>query len=31
MKYLCMVVVDEKKLNAMSKSESQALDDKSLA
>lgn len=31
MKYLCMVIVDEKKLNAMSKSDSQALDDESLA
>jgi hypothetical protein len=31
MKYLCMVIVDEKKLNAMSESESQALDDESLA
>ncbi len=31
MKYLCMVIVDEKKLNAMSKRESQALDDESLA
>jgi len=31
MKYLCMVFYDEKKLNAMSESESQALDDESLA
>ena len=31
MKYLCMVIVDEKKLNAMSESASQALDDESLA
>jgi hypothetical protein len=31
MKYLCMVIVDEKKLNAMSASELQALDDESLA
>jgi hypothetical protein len=31
MKYLCMVFCDEKKLNAMSESESQALDDESLA
>ncbi len=31
MKYLCMVIFDEKKLNAMSKSEAQALDDESLA
>jgi len=31
MKYLCMVLVDEKKLNALSRSESQALDDESLA
>jgi len=31
MKYLCMVIVDEKKLNAMSDSELQALDDESLA
>jgi len=31
MKYLCMVIVDEKKLNAMSESELQALDDESLA
>ena len=31
MKYLCMVFVDEEKLNAMSDSESQALDDESLA
>jgi len=31
MKYLCMVIVDEKKLNALSESESQALDDESLA
>ncbi len=31
MKYLCMVLVDENKLNAMSESESQALDDESLA
>lgn len=30
MKYLCLVIIDEKKLNAMSKSDSQALDDKSL-
>jgi hypothetical protein len=31
MKYLCMVIVDEKKLRAMSKSDLQALDDESLA
>ena len=31
MKYLCMVMVDEKKLNALSESELQALDDESLA
>ena len=31
MKYLCMVFYDEKKLNAMSESESQALADESLA
>jgi hypothetical protein len=31
MKYLCMVVVDEKKLEAMSIGDSQALDDESLA
>jgi hypothetical protein len=31
MKYLCMVIVDEKKLNAMSESELQDLDDESLA
>lgn len=31
MKYLCMVIVDEKKLNAMSESELQTLDDESLA
>jgi len=31
MKYLCMVIVDEKRLNAMSKNDSQALDDESLA
>ena len=31
MKYLCMVLVDEKKLEALSASESQALDDESLA
>jgi hypothetical protein len=30
MKYLCMVIVDEKKLNAMSESDSQVLDDESL-
>jgi hypothetical protein len=30
MKYLCMVLVDENKLNAMSPAESQALDDESL-
>jgi hypothetical protein len=30
MKYLCMVIVDEKKLNAMSESDSDALDDESL-
>jgi hypothetical protein len=30
MKYLCMVIVDEKKLNAMSESDLQALDDESL-
>jgi hypothetical protein len=31
MKYLCMVIVDEKKLNAMSENELQDLDDESLA
>jgi hypothetical protein len=31
MKYLCMVLVDEKKLEALSPSELQALDDESLA
>jgi len=31
MKYLCMVFYDEKKLNALSSTESQALDDESLA
>jgi hypothetical protein len=31
MKYLCMVLVDEKKLDALSPSESQSLDDESLA
>jgi hypothetical protein len=31
MKYLCMVFYDEKKLEALSASESQALDDESLA
>lgn len=31
MKYLCMVIVDEKKLKALSKTDSQALDDESLA
>ena len=31
MKYLCMVIVDEKKLYAMSDTDSQALDDESLA
>ena len=31
MKYLCMVCLDEKKLNALSKSELQTLDDESLA
>lgn len=31
MKYLCMVIVDEKKLHGMSKSDRQALDDESLA
>jgi hypothetical protein len=31
MKYLCMVLVDEKKLDALSESESQTLDDDSLA
>lgn len=30
MKYLCMVIIDEKKLHAMSESEAQALDDESL-
>ena len=30
MKYLCMVIVDEKKLLAMSESEAQRLDDESL-
>jgi hypothetical protein len=31
MKYLCMVLVDEKKLHALTESELQALDDESLA
>jgi hypothetical protein len=31
MKYLCMVLVDEKKLEALSESEAQTLDDDSLA
>jgi len=31
MKYLCMVIVDEKKLDALSKGDAQALDDESLA
>jgi hypothetical protein len=31
MKYLCMVLVDEKKLNGMSEKEAQELDDESLA
>ena len=31
MKYLCMVIIDEKKLKALSKSDSQTLDDESLA
>lgn len=31
MKYLCMVIIDEKKLHAMSKRDRQALDDESLA
>lgn len=31
MKYLCMVIIDEKKLNAMSPSERRKLDDESLA
>ena len=31
MKYLCLVAIDEKKLEAMSKSESDALDAESLA
>jgi len=31
MKYLCMVFLDEKKLDALSNQESQALDDQSLA
>jgi hypothetical protein len=30
MKYLCMVIVDEKKLQALTESEAQALDDESL-
>jgi hypothetical protein len=30
MKYLCMVIVDEKKLQAMAENEAQALDDESL-
>jgi hypothetical protein len=30
MKYPCMVIIDEKKLNAMSESDLQALDDESL-
>jgi hypothetical protein len=31
MKYLCMVFLDEKRLDALSETESQALDDESLA
>lgn len=31
MKYLCMVIIDEKKLEALSQADSQALDDESLA
>jgi hypothetical protein len=31
MKYLCMVIIDEEKLNAMSESDAQTLDDESLA
>ena len=31
MKYLCLVMVDEKKLEALSSSEAQSLDDESLA
>jgi hypothetical protein len=31
MKYLCMVIIDERQLNAMSESDLQALDDESLA
>ena len=31
MKYLCMVLVDEKKINTMSEKEAQELDDESLA
>jgi hypothetical protein len=31
MKYLCMVIIDEKKIEALSREESQALDDESLA
>jgi hypothetical protein len=31
MKYLCMVIVEEKKLKALSKLDAQALDDESLA
>src|SRR5215813_11283092 len=31
MKYLCLVMVDEKKLEALSPNESQSLDDESLA
>jgi hypothetical protein len=31
MKYLCMVLVDEKKINAMSEKEAQELDNESLA
>jgi hypothetical protein len=30
-KYLCMVIIDEKKLEALSQADSQALDDESLA
>ena len=30
MKYLCMVIIDVRKLEAMSESEAQALDDESL-
>ena len=30
MKYLCLVIVDEKRMRAMSRSDSQALDDESL-